>query len=82
MDFRIKELLKERGLTSLQLAGMLGVSAVSVSSWINGRFYPSVEMLEKIATALGVEVGDLFRSAKNVAYCPHCGKPIELKRAE
>lgn len=77
---RVKEILKERGLTVQQLADMLQISRVGLSQQINGK--PRLDSLEKIANALGVEVVDLFEQ-KNVPYkCPHCGKPINITLSE
>lgn len=55
---RIKEVLKEKGVTAKELADRLGVTQPSISFAINGN--PTVETLERIAAALGVQVTDLF----------------------
>lgn len=74
---RIKEILKLKGVSVNELAEMLGVSRVSVSNMINGN--PTVETLNRIATALGVSVSELFAApAEGVITCPHCGRPIAL----
>ena len=76
---RIKEILKSKGISVNQLAEMLGVSRVSVSNMINGN--PTVETLNRIASALSVSVADLFEApAEDTAniVCPHCGQTIKL----
>ena len=83
---RIKELLKEKGLTQQELADMVGVSYESMKQTLNA---PSVttSTLEKIATALNVPMWQLFASPEEVQpkkdglslTCPHCGKEINIK---
>lgn len=55
---RIKDVIKEKGLTINELAEILQINRVSLSSAINGN--PTVETLTKIANALEVEVWELF----------------------
>ncbi len=83
---RIKELLKEKGLTQQELADMVGVSYQSMKQTLNA---PSVttSTLEKISTALNVPMWQLFASPEEVQpkkdglslTCPHCGKEINIK---
>ncbi|MGE9298291.1 helix-turn-helix domain-containing protein [Parabacteroides distasonis] len=82
---RIKEILKEKGLTQQELADMLGVTRISIVKTLAGN--PSQETLEKIATALNVPIWQLFASPEEVRpksdaltlTCPHCGKDINIK---
>lgn len=60
MALRIKEVIKEKGTSVQALADKMGINRVGLSNHINGN--PSVEVLERIASALGVEVADLFTS--------------------
>lgn len=76
---RIKELLKEKGVTAKQLAEKLGKSESSVSLTIkNGN--PTADTLEKIAVALGCDVSELFESTSNnhALTCPKCGAKLKL----
>ena len=76
---RIKELLKEKGLTQQELADMVGVSHQSMKQTLNA---PS-----KIAAALGVPVWQLFASPEEVKesgaaiICPKCHSviPVEIE---
>ena len=77
MSLRIKEILKEKGLTQKDLAQKLDVTEMAVSKVINGS--PNVSTLERVADALGVEVSELFAPSRNVIRCPHCGAVLELK---
>lgn len=58
MDIRIKELCQQRATTQKDLAAKLGVSEMTLSRAAKGN--TSLPLLEKIAAALEVEVGDLF----------------------
>lgn len=78
MEYRIKELCKERGILIKDLAQKIGITDVGLRQSLNGN--PTIGTLEKIADALGVEVGELFRPSDNTKItCPHCGKPIIVK---
>ncbi|MFZ4454675.1 MAG: helix-turn-helix domain-containing protein [Bacteroidales bacterium] len=56
---RIKELLKLKGMTMIQLAERLGINRVNLSSSsINGN--PTVAIVEKIAAVLGLSLAELF----------------------
>ena len=49
MGLRIKEVIKEKGMTVQTLADKMGINRVGLSNHINGN--PSVAVLEKIAAA-------------------------------
>lgn len=57
---RIKEILKEKRLTQVELAHKLGVTPVGLNKMINGN--PTIDTMQRIADALNVEVRDLFAS--------------------
>lgn len=74
---RVKELLKEKGMTAKELAKKMGVSEGALSKSLSGN--PTIGTLEKIASALGVTIQELFEPPKGgVITCPNCGKPITL----
>lgn len=78
MEYRIKEICKEKGILIKELAAKMGISDASLRSTIKGN--PTIATLEKIASVLGVEVSELFKpSASSQIVCPHCGKTIALK---
>ncbi len=84
MQVRIKEIMVEKGVSSVSLADTIGVSKVTVSNLINNKTMPSVETLEKIASALDVPMWQLFASPEevkddaNTITCPHCGGKIHF----
>ena len=72
---RIKEVIKEKGLTVKEVAEKMGVQPPSLSRAINEN--TTVDMLERIATALQVPVTDLFEPPKkDIFTCPYCNKEI------
>ena len=78
---RIKEILKEKGITQAELAQRMGVHRVALNSTLNN---PNIKLstLEKIAAAIGCEVGDFFRDGGDgsaTVVCPHCGKPVTVE---
>ena len=80
MNLRVKEICKEKGITIQELADNMEMKRESLSRAINGN--PTLETLEKIATALGVNITELFDQPKNNTAgitCPHCGKNINIK---
>ena len=60
---RIKEIRKFRGLTQEKLSEMIDLETSSLSGIESGRFYPSLHVLDKIASALEVELIDFFKFA-------------------
>lgn len=81
---RIREVLKDKGVTQRELADGLGVSVSSVAKTIVGN--PTIGTLKKIADIAGVHVLDLIEDNRGYinGVCPHCGKPlkIEIEKAE
>jgi len=74
---RIKEVIKEKGLTVKEIADRLGISSPSLSDAINGN--PTKDTLERIAAALGVHVSELFvPPVSGQIACPNCGASIKL----
>jgi transcriptional regulator with XRE-family HTH domain len=51
---------ERRGYSVRELAKLAVVGYVSIVRIENGRMSPTVAMLEKLATALGIEVRDFF----------------------
>ncbi len=61
MELRIKELIKSKGFTMQEFADKLGIARVNLTKTINGN--PTMETLQKIATALNVQVWELFTAS-------------------
>ena len=82
MDIResVKRLCKERGVTQKDIADRLEITAIGLNQILR-KGNPNLQTLERIATALGVQVVDLFERPADespTGVCPHCGKPIRI----
>lgn len=84
MPLRIKEVIKEEGLSVQEVADKLGISRVGLSQHINGN--PSTEVLERIANAMNVSVWRFFASKEDVEeyrrdtiVCPKCGTRFKME---
>lgn len=80
MGLNIKKAIKEHGLEVREVARRLNITPTGLSQHINGN--PSVEVLERIASAIGCDVVELFERPQNTGAsitCPHCGKEIKIK---
>ena len=78
MALNIKKAIKDNGLTSIEVSEKMGISTVGLSQHINGN--PSVEVLERIAKAIGCDITELFdRKEQSSLKCPHCGGDINVK---
>lgn len=60
MELRIKELSKENGISITKLAEMVGITQPNMSNIANNKTSPSLELLDRIATALNVDITELF----------------------
>ena len=56
----IKKLREARGLTQLQLADKIGVTAKAVSKWETAKGLPDISLIEPLGRALGVSVMELM----------------------
>lgn len=80
MELRIKEVCKEKGFLQKELAEKIGVTDIALRASLKGN--PTISTLEKVATALGVPVTELFEKPKSDTVsvtCPHCGNNINIK---
>jgi len=85
----IKMMREKKGLTQAQLAEQLCVSSKAVSKWETAKGLPDINLIEPLAKALGVSVGELISGEmvinKNISsniqhlkfyMCPVCGNVI------
>ena len=95
MALNIKRAIKEHGLKVKQVADKMGITPTALSQQINGKLYkgrrvdsnPSVDVLTRIANAIGCDVVELFDPVQqhddpNTIICPHCGKKIVFTKKE
>lgn len=81
---RIREILKEQGITTKELAEKMGISQSALNQNISGN--PSVRILSNIANALNVPIWQLFADPTEIQakvntfiICPHCGREIQIE---
>lgn len=95
MELRIKQILKEKGITAKSLAAQIMVKDKKgkdspmtpqyLNNIINGGKGASLNTLQKIAEALNVPMASLFADyeanaeERNILICPNCGKTIKLE---
>lgn len=83
MQLRIKEVSKSQGISITKLAELVGITQPNMSNIANGKTSPSLELLDRIAAALGVTVPELFApQPTNTITCPHCGAVLEIREKE
>lgn len=63
MDIRLKDLCQLRGITQKELAAKLNVTEMTLSRASKGN--TSMQLLERIAEALNVEVWELFTEVRD-----------------
>lgn len=66
MNLRVKDICKENGITIGELADKMQMVRESLSRAINGN--PTLDTLERIATALNVPITELFSTDKQDLY--------------
>ena len=81
MDNRIKEVIKEKGMTAKELAEKRGLSSVSLYNMINGKQEASANTL-KIISQLFVSPEEVSKEQGTGLRCPVCGAELELKQKE
>ncbi|MBQ7004798.1 MAG: helix-turn-helix domain-containing protein [Clostridia bacterium] len=85
----IKKLREAKGLTQLQLANEIGVTAKAVSKWETAKGLPDITLIEPLSQALGVSVMELMsgetvvnrNASSNMIFskfyvCPVCGNIV------
>ena len=79
---KIKETLKQRGLTQNELAERLGINRVSLSRLLSDKNDMRISTIKKIADAIGCDVTEFFtpdeKAEHNTITCPHCGEKLVI----
>jgi len=57
---KIQKLRKNKNMTQAELAEKVGITTTYLGFIEQGRYAPSLEVVEKISRRLGVKVNDLF----------------------
>lgn len=61
---RLKEIMKEKGISREELAQKVGVSMTTISNISSEKNYPTIPLLISIAEVMDVDVRDMFVSTK------------------
>lgn len=64
---RIKDLRLDKRWTQANLAEAVGCESMTVSRYERGEYAPSIEVLEQIAKALDVDIGEFFNNRRDDA---------------
>lgn len=74
----IKDAIKKYGTSVNEVASRMGITRITLSTHINGN--PSVEILARIADAIGCDITELFSSNKKTECftCPKCGCRLNI----
>lgn len=88
IELRIKEVLKEKGMTAKSLSEKMNKAPQYINNIINGGKGASLNTLSEIASVLNVPVSSLFAdykssstipSSETAIKCPKCGEKIKIK---
>jgi len=81
IKLRVKEVLREKGITQKDFASKLGMSEVGLSKSINENGNPDLKRLNEISDALGVPVTELFEHpSTDIINCPNCGAKLRITK--
>ena len=81
IKLRVKEVLREKGITQKDFASKLGMSEVGLSKSINENGNPDLKRLNEISDALGVPVTELFEQpSTDIINCPNCGTKLRITK--
>jgi len=81
MNLRIKEVSKSKEIKTALLADKVGITRANMSNIVNGKTTPSLLTLEKIASALEVDITELFEPARADEFtCPRCGTSLTVSQ--
>ena len=72
----IAQCRKEKNLTQIQLAELLGITNQAVSKWENGRGMPDMSLLQPLCDVLGISLNELF-SGEHISAEEYKGKAEE-----
>jgi transcriptional regulator with XRE-family HTH domain len=80
MELRLKEIIKEKGVSLVSLYEKTGIEKGNLSNIINNKKNPTIETLEKIANALEIPVYEMFidKASMTIFRCPCCGAELQL----
>lgn len=73
----LQHYMNARHVDQSDIVAALGYSASTVSDWVNGKKYPRVDAMQRLADYLGVLLSDLTMEADAAEDNPASGDPQE-----
>lgn len=73
----IRYLMEQKQKTRTELCEALGVKYTTLSDWVNGKTYPRIDKIERMAAYFGVENLPFWRTE---TICRRMPSPIPLAR--
>ena len=74
----IDSILKEKSISKKEVAKRMGLSRESLYRILSGN--PTLDNINKLASALNVPLAELFEKQKGNAFqCPECGKELHVE---
>lgn len=80
-ESNLRRIMRERGIAQADLVTKLNVTASTVSDWVNGKKYPRVDTMQRIADALGVEMDDLTSEKPKIEGYIQAGPLVPIRVA-
>lgn len=63
---RVKELMKNSGITQKELSKKSGISEASLSRYLTGNLKPRIDIISNIASVFGLTASDLISNDDNL----------------
>lgn len=84
IKIRLREILREKGLTSKDLAAKTGLTTTYISYICNSKAFPSLNVLNRLCAALEIDASELFKKPlpTDEFVCPTCGDRFKIVRIE
>lgn len=84
MNYRIKDICKEKGITLSELADQIGMKSANLSVSLSDKGNPTMSTLTKIADALNVDFIELFvpKEDGTTGYIEHDGEIHKINSIE
>lgn len=84
--FQLKRIMEERRLSITEVANKTGITNANISRILHGKTSPTLETIERIAKALGIEPYELLKDEPDDSSislrCPKCGARLTVSIGE
>lgn len=76
----LKYYMNIRGIDQAYIVNRLGLTASTISDWVNGKKYPRVDAMQRLADLLGVTIADLTDDQNVRTPLPAGLTPVRMRR--